>query len=137
MGRKSLSLVAAVCFTGLCAAVAFAQDAAQFAGAWKGKWQGDGVGGRFELTLVKQQDGKLGGGVSVGEEAGDYKADFTSVELAGDELRARYTYTPNGQADIVITAKRKDDGLTGTWAMVTKGADAGQAFANGIWDVKK
>jgi hypothetical protein len=128
-------VAAAMVFTGMC--VAFAQDAGQFVGAWKGTWEGGGAGGRFEITVEKSADGKLSGGVSVGQDGGDYVAKFTSVVVEGGELKARYSYTPDAQADIVLAGKSQDGGLSGTWMMVAKDGGADTQFAAGTWTVKK
>jgi hypothetical protein len=120
---------------GVCAALA--QDSGQFVGAWKGTWEGGGAGGRFEITVEKGGDGKLNGGVSVGQDDGDYVAKFTAAVVEGGELKARYSYTPDAQADIVLTGKLQDGGLSGTWMMVAKGGGADAQFAAGTWTVKK
>ena len=115
---------------------AFAQDAS-FVGQWKGTWEGGGATGRFEITIEKGADGKLSGGVSVGQDTGDYVAKFTSVTIEDGALRVRYAYTPDEQADILLSGKAKDGGLAGEWTMVAKGAGADNSFAAGTWTVKK
>lgn len=137
MRVKSLSVLGVVWFLGLCGALALAKDAAPFSGRWKGSWQGGGAGGRFELTLEQAADGKWSGGVSVGQESGDYVASFESATVEAGELRARYAYTPDAQADIVLTGKLQEGGLAGAWSMVPKGQEPAQAFAAGTWKVAK
>jgi hypothetical protein len=119
----------------LCGALALAQDA--FIGTYKGSWEGGGGAGRFDITVTKGADGKLSGGVSVGQDGGDYEAKFTSAVIEGGELKARYSYTPEAQADIVLTGKSVGGVLSGTWAMVEKGAGAEGAQLTGTWTAKK
>jgi hypothetical protein len=132
--KVTLGLAAVLCLIGT---LAIAQDAGQFAGAWKGTWEGGGAGGKIEVNLQRAAEGKLSGGVSVGQDDGDYVAKFTSAVVEGGELKARYAYTPDEQADILLTAKLQDDGLSGTWTMVAKGGGADTAFAAGTWTAKK
>src|SRR5262245_29261797 len=102
---KKIFSVATLVTLSLLGVFAIAQDATQFAGAWKGTWEGGGAGGRIEVTVQKGADGKLSGGVSVGQDTGDYVAKFTSATVEGGELKARYAFTPDEQADILLTAK--------------------------------
>jgi hypothetical protein len=119
----------------LCGALAYAQDA--FVGLYKGNWEGAGAAGRFDITITKGADGKLSGGVSVGQDGGDYEAKFTSVVVENGELKARYTYTPDEQADIVLSGKQAGGALSGSWSMVAKGQGVEGAQLSGTWTAKK
>ena len=137
MLRRGISMLAAVALVALASSAAVAQQNANFAGAWKGAWESGGDGGRFELTLQAGEDGALRGGVSVGQPMGDYEAKFSSVKIADGELTARYSYTPDAQADIILTGKLQDGKLSGAWTMVAAGQDASAAFAAGTWKVSQ
>jgi len=135
MRTKKLTITAMLSLLSLCGALAIAQDAASFLGLWNGSWEGGGGAGRFDLTVERGADGKLSGGVSVGQDTGDYVAKFVTVAIEGGELKARYSYTPDEQADIVLAGKAEGGALSGSWSMVQKGQDT--ALAQGTWTVKK
>ena len=103
-------------------------------GSWTGSWEGGGAGGSFKLTFTKAGD-TLGGKVDVGQDTGDYTAGFTSATLEGGNLKARYEYPPEPQAEIVLEGAFEGASATGTWTMVQKGGT--DAFASGTWTVKK
>ena len=116
----------------LCCAFAFAQ--ASYVGNWSGSWEGGGGTGRFDLKL--NRDGTaLSGGVSVGSDQGDYEATFTSVAIDGNKLTARYDYTPDPQAEIVLSATFDGNAAKGTWGMVPKGQNT--PGLEGTWTVTK
>ena len=117
------------------AVAADSASGSEYVGTWVGTWEGAGGAGRFELTLTKGADGKVTGGVSVGQDTGDYVAKFTSVAFNGNALTARYSYTPDEQADIAVTAAFEGNVAKGAWTMVPKGQDT--AMANGTWTVTK
>jgi hypothetical protein len=137
MRKYSLAMVTVLAAFSLWFGLAIAADSAgaEYAGAYGGTWEGAGGAGRFDLTLTKGADGTLSGGVSVGADAGDYVAKFVALSFAGNKLTARYSYTPDEQADIAITATFEGNVVKGTWAMVPKGQE--QAMANGTWTVTK
>jgi hypothetical protein len=119
----------------LLGAVAVAQsDIAAFVGAYAGTWEGGGTG-RFDLTIEKGSDGKPAGGVSVGTEQGDYTAKFKEVSFDGQNMKARYEFPLDAQADVAITGKFDGGAAEGTWSLVAKGGD--QSFAGGTWKVTK
>jgi hypothetical protein len=119
----------------LLGAVAVAQsDIAAFVGAYAGTWEGGGTG-RFDLTIEKGSDGKPAGGVSVGTEQGDYTAKFKEVSFEGQNMKARYEFPLDAQADVAITGKFDGGAAEGTWSLVAKGGD--QSFAGGTWKVTK
>jgi len=103
-------------------------------GHWKGNWEGGGDGGRFEITLTNAGD-VLGGKVDVGQASGDYTASFSAVTLQDGKLTARYDYTPDPQAEIVLEGRFDDAKASGTWSMVAKGNN--EALFAGSWSVDK
>ena len=138
MRRQFLMMAAMLALVGIGISGAVAADSAsgaEYVGVWTGTWEGGGGSGRFDLTLTKGTDGKVEGGVSVGSDTGDYVAQFVSLSFAGNQLTARYSYTPDEQADIAVTATFEGKVATGTWSMVPKGQDT--AMANGTWTVTK
>jgi len=116
------------------AAGAFAAKDAGIVGTWNGTWEGGGAGGRFDLTITQAGE-KLGGKVDVGQDTGDYSADFTSAAMDGGKFKARYDYPPEPQAEIVLEGAFTGSDATGTWSMVQKGGT--DSFAAGTWTVKK
>ena len=119
----------------LLGAVAVAQsDIAAFVGSWNGTWEGGGSG-RFDLTIERGGDGQPAGGVSVGTDQGDYTAKFKELSFDGQNMKARYEFPLDGQADVAITGKFDGGNAEGTWNLVAKGGD--QSFAGGTWKVTK
>jgi hypothetical protein len=92
--------------------------------------------GRFDLTLVRGSDGKLGASVSVGTDMGDYNAKFSTMSLAADKLAGAYDYPPDPQGEVTITGSFDPKNATGTWSLGAKGQPGGQAIA-GTWKVSK
>ena len=119
----------------LLGAVAFAQaDISAFVGTWNGSWEGGGTG-RFDLTIEKGSDGQPTGGVSVGTDQGDYTAKFKQLSFEGQNMKGRYEYTPDPQADIIVTGTFNGSAAEGAWSLVQKDGD--QSFAAGTWKVTK
>ena len=130
--RKQWLAAAALALLG---AVAVAQtDIAGFVGNWNGTWEGGGTG-RFDLTIENGSDGKSAGGVSVGTEQGDYTAKFKELSFDGQNMKARYEFPLDGQADVVVAGTFDGGSAQGTWSLVGKGGD--QSFAGGSWKVAK
>jgi hypothetical protein len=106
MRMQKLAVMALVVLAGMWAAAQFsiasAADGEQYLGIWKGTWEGGGAGGRFDLTFARGNDGKLGASVSVGTDMGDYKANMSTVTLAGDKLAGAYDYPPDPQAEVTL-----------------------------------
>lgn len=117
------------------ALIANAASGADIAGEWDGGWEGAGGSGTFKLTLTPGADGKLSGGVSVGQADGDYKATFTSVAIVDGKLIAKYDYTPDPQAEIALTGTFEGATLKGEWKMLPKGQE--MELAAGTWNVTK
>jgi hypothetical protein len=119
----------------LLGAVAVAQtDIAGFVGTWNGTWEGGGSG-RFDLTIGRGNDGQPSGGVSVGTDQGDYTAKFKELAFDGQNMKARYEFPLDSQADVAVAGTFNGDSAEGTWNLVAKGGD--QAFAGGTWKVSK
>jgi hypothetical protein len=132
--------VVALMLAGMWAALQFGVAAAaegdQYVGTWKGTWEGAGAGGRFDLTVARGSDGKLGASVSVGSDMGDYNAKFSKMTLTGDKLAGAYDYPPDPQGEVIITGSFDPRNATGTWSLGAKGQPGGQAIA-GTWKVSK
>jgi len=129
---RKLVTAAALALLGV---VAMAQpDIAAFVGTWNGSWEGGGTG-RFDLTIERGSDGQPAGGVSVGTEQGDYTAKFKELSFEGQNMKARYEFPLDTQADVAITGTFNGGAGEGTWSLVAKGGD--QAFAGGTWKVTK
>jgi hypothetical protein len=138
MRRKLLAMTAVLAVFGICGGLAIAAESAngkEYIGTWNGTWEGGGAGGRFDLTLAVGADGKLTGGVSVGQDTGDYTAQFVAVSIEGNKLTARYSFPPDEQADIKTTATFDGKTAKGVWELVPKGQDT--AMAAGTWTVTK
>jgi hypothetical protein len=119
----------------LIAAGALAQaDISAFVGTWAGSWEGGGTG-RFDLTIEKGSDGQPAGGVSVGTDQGDYTAKFKQLSFEGQNMKARYEFPLDSQADVVVTGTFNGGAAEGTWSLVPKDGD--QVFAGGGWKVAK
>jgi hypothetical protein len=132
--------VAALMLAGMWAALQFGVAAAaeedQYVGSWKGTWEGGGAGGRFDLSLSRDSEGKLTGSVSVGSDMGDYNAKFSKVSLTAGKLAGAYDYPPDPQGEIILTGSFDPKNATGTWSLGAKGQSGGQAIA-GTWKVSK
>jgi hypothetical protein len=137
MRRQFLAMIGMVAVLGAGVGISSAADSGgkEYVGTWVGTWEGAGGAGRFELTLAAGADGKVTGGVSVGQDTGDYVAKFVSVSFEGNKLTARYSYTPDEQADIAVTATFEGKNAKGAWNMVPKGQET--AMASGTWTVTK
>jgi hypothetical protein len=115
--------------------VALAQsDIAAFVGTYSGTWEGGGTG-RFDLTIERGSDGQPAGSVSVGTDQGDYTAKFKELSFDGKNMKARYEFPLDSQADVAITGTFNGGTVEGTWNLVAKGGD--QSFAGGTWKVTK
>ncbi len=119
----------------LIGAVALAQaDMSAFVGTWAGSWEGGGTG-RFDLTIETGSDGRPTGGVSVGTDQGDYTAKFKQLSFEGQNMKGRYEFPLDSQADVVVTGTFNGGAAEGTWSLVPKDGD--QVFAGGGWKVAK
>ena len=126
LAAAAIALLGAVAVAG--------SDIAAFVGTYNGTWEGGGTG-RFDLTIEKAGDGQPAGGVSVGTDQGDYTAKFKELSFDGQNMKARYEFPLDAQADVAITGKFDGGAAEGTWSLVAKGGD--QSFAGGTWKVQK
>src|SRR5215510_9117642 len=97
-------------------------DTDKYLGVWSGSWDGAGGGGGFELTLEREKDKpekdkSMTGKVSVTGEP-TYKATLTSVSFDGAKMTAKYDFTPEPAAEVLLTATFDGDTVTGTWSLV-------------------
>ena len=92
------------------------------------RWEGGGTG-RFDLTIESGSDGQPTGGVSVGTDQGDYTAKFKQLSFDGQNMKARYEFPLDSQADVVVTGTFNGGAAEGTWSLVPKDGD--QVFAGG------
>ena len=104
-----------------------------YLGKWTGTWDGAGTGG-FELTLEKNDAGVLGGRVSVtGDPA--YQAVLKTVSFEGKKMSAKYDFTPDDRAEVVLDASFDGNQASGSWSLREKGS--ANELACGSWTVSK
>jgi hypothetical protein len=107
----------------------------QYAGVWSGTWDGAGSGGGgFELALEKPKDGPVTGRVSVTGEP-SYKANLKTVTFDGAKMTAKYDFTPDEAAEVVLTATFDAGKATGEWSLREKAS--GNEVASGGWKVAR
>ena len=106
----------------------------QYVGTWSGQWDGNGSGGGFELTIEKAPDGALTGRVSVTGEP-TYKATLKKLAFDGNKMTGAYDFTPNNEAEVLLTAAFEGSTAKGTWSLRAK-AD-GTEVATGGWNVTR
>ena len=106
----------------------------QFLGTWTGTWDGAGSSGGFELTLERAKDGPLSGKVSVSGEP-SYQATLAQIAFDGKKMTAKYDFTPQPEAEVVLAAVFEGDSATGTWTLREKAG--GTEVISGNWSVKK
>jgi hypothetical protein len=112
-------------------------DGQQYAGTWNGNWEGAGSSGRFDLTIQVGADGRLGGGVSVGSDQGDYTAKFSKIVFTGNKMTGNYDYPLDAQGEVSVTGTFDAKGASGTWGLGAKGQSGGQTMADGTWKTEK
>lgn len=106
----------------------------QFAGIWSGRWEGAGSSGGFELTLERPKEGPMTGTVSVtGEPA--YRAVLKTLAFDGSKMIAKYDFTPDEAAEVLLTAIFEGNTAKGSWSLTAK-ADGTEA-ARGTWTVTR
>jgi hypothetical protein len=106
----------------------------QFIGTWTGTWDGAGTGG-FELTLEKDKDGALAGRVSITGEP-TYKATLKTISFDGNKMSAKYDFTPDERAEVVLAATFEGKTSKGTWTLRDK-ASATEVATGGFTVDKK
>ncbi|MEO7272443.1 MAG: hypothetical protein ABIX28_00775 [Vicinamibacterales bacterium] len=103
-------------------------------GTWSGTWESSGTSGTFALTLAKTEGGALGGKVAVGGEPA-YEAALTSVSVEGSKLTAKYDFTPDPRAEVVLTATVEGQTAKGSWSVREKAS--GTEAVSGSWTVTR
>jgi hypothetical protein len=128
-----LFIVSAISFAAAQGAAGAAKTES-FAGTWSGTWEGGGSGGGFELTLDQPKDGPLTGKVAVtGEPA--YAATLKTVSFDGKKMTAKYDFTPDDAAEVVLAASFEGSKGTGTWSLHEKAT--GNEVASGTFTVAR
>jgi|SRR5580693_4034277 hypothetical protein len=136
IGVAAVALTA-VLWVGVQIHAAAVVDGQQYVGGWNGTWEGGGSGGKFDMTLEVSADGKLGGGVAVGTDQGDYTAKFSKLSFAGNKMTATYDYPLDAQGEVSITGTFDGGAATGTWGLGAKGQSQNPAMASGTWKIDK
>jgi len=134
--RTPIAIVFVICGVLVCAAQQSdnARAGEQYTGAWTGTWDGAGSGGGFDLTLEKPKDGPMTGSVSVTGEP-SYKATLKTVSFDGAKMTAKYDFTPDTAAEVVLTATFDGSKATGAWSLLEKAS--GNEVAGGGWKVAR
>jgi hypothetical protein len=109
------------------------QEADPHVGTWTGRWDGSGSGGGFELT-IESKENVLSGRVSVTGEP-TYKATLKKLSFDGNTMTGAYDFTPDEQAEVILSATFDGGTAKGTWSLRAK-AD-GAEVAAGTWNVTK
>jgi hypothetical protein len=133
IGISVVAVLLATLFAGAQAPRESQSNGAQFAGTWSGRWDGDGSGGGFELT-IESKESTLSGRVSVTGEP-TYKATLKKLSFDGNKMTGVYDFTPDEQAEVILAATFDGDTAKGTWSLRVK-AD-GTEVARGTWNVTK
>jgi hypothetical protein len=118
--RKALCVLLTIaCLTTVCLAQADRGQSVpeSLFGTWSGTWEGSGEGGGFELTLEKGKDGSPAGKVSV-TGAPAYKADLKTLSFEGRKMTAKYDFTPDPAAEVILAATFVGNSASGTWSLV-------------------
>ena len=127
-----LMILGAVC--GAAQGTAGGNTADQLAGTWVGTWDTGGSGGGFELTFDKGKDGALAGRVAVSGEP-SYKATLKALSFDGKKMAAKYDFTPDDQAEVVLAGSFDGSTASGTWSLRAKAGDS--EVASGTWTVTR
>jgi hypothetical protein len=134
--RKSLFLVLSLlcfCLSGLAQEQVAVEK--NLIGAWTGSWSG-GSNGVFEMTIIKNSDGKLGGSITPKPDGGEsYTASFKSVALADGKVTMKLA-DPNEEVDIILEATIEGSDLKGTYLVRVK-ADGNEVDRGAITANKK
>ena len=133
---SSLLILLSIGFLGQAALAKRVQSSGpeRFVGTWAGTWDGAGSG-KIEVTLAKDDAGKLLGQVTVTTDNGDYKSKFTSLSFEANKMTAQYDFPLAEGTEVVLTATFDDRTLKGTWSLRAKGQDGEQV--GGSWTAAK
>ena len=136
--RKSsfalLVVIAAVVCSSAQPASAQPGAAESLLGIWSGAWDGAGSGGGFELTFEREKEGPITGKVSVTGEP-TYKATLKALSFEGKKMSAKYDFTPDESAEVILAASFDGTTASGTWSLREK--STGNEVAAGNWKVTK
>lgn len=138
--RNRFIIIAALVVVAVAAAAAQrgtegAPSGEQYVGVWSGTWDGAGSGGGFELTLEKDKEkNTITGKVSVTGEP-TYKASLTALSFDGTKMSAKYDFTPDDRAEVILAATFDGNSAKGTWSLREKAS--GDEAASGSWTVTK
>ena len=122
----------------VCAAAQSAPDAKsngeQYVGTWSGRWESSESSGGFELTIEKGQGNALAARVSVTGEP-TYQATLKKLSFDGSKMTGAYDFTPNDQAEVILSAAFEGNTAKGTWSLRAK--TDGSEVAAGTWSVAR
>lgn len=140
MHRPAISLLATLlCSLSLCLASQTAKQPSaspeRWLGTWAGSWEGAGQSGKIEITVTKDEGGKLAGKVAATTEGGDYTAKFTSLAIDANKLTAKYDFPADEQAEVVLEATLDAASVKGTWSLRPKGQTS--ESVGGSWTATK
>ena len=103
-------------------------------GTWAGNWQG-GSTGKFELTIAKKADGKLGGSLTAHPEGGDsYTSQLKSVDISGSKLTVKLE-DPDGEVDITLEGTVDPTAMKGSYSVRSRAQ--GESIEGGNWEARK
>ena len=112
MRKTVLVLVGLICVSAAAAAQAPKATEKDLIGTWSGKWTG-GSNGAFELTVTKDDTGKLGGSVSPKPDDGEgYTSPLTSVQFADGKATIKCN-DPSGDVEITMEATIEGSAIKG------------------------
>lgn len=133
----SLMILLSGVFLGQAALAKRAQSSGpeRFVGTWAGTWDGAGSTGKIEITLAKDDAGKLSGQVTSTTDNGDYKAKFQTLSFDANKMTAKYDFPLAEGTEVVLTATFDERQLKGTWSLRAKGQDGEQV--GGAWTAAK
>ena len=72
--------------------------------------------------------GQPSGGVSVGTDQGDYTAKFKELSFDGQNMKARYEFPLDSQADVTVAGTFNGGEAEGTWTLVARRKKPGLAI---------
>lgn len=101
-------------------------------GTWLGTWQGtSGEMGTLKIVLTKQENGSLGGLVTVSSESGSYSQPIQSAALTDRTLTIKYDNPDGMLGTIVLEGKVEGRTVEGTYSFEPDGGD--ERIDAGTW----
>lgn len=101
MGKVILTIILAA-FLGI-GGLSYAQTKARVgpAGVWSGSWTG-GSGGKFEITIRRETQGRFSGSMTVSPDRGDeYAAQIRTIVSKGGNLSLTF-WDPEGEVEVTL-----------------------------------